>query len=213
VTEQVCKICGELKAIAMFPKRGGGRYRTKCKACGRAAVNARYAGDAEFREKAKERSRVNRPNLQTMQPEAAEAVRKKRAEYKRMGRIRGSPGFKPARHDAHVIAWRAWAAKGRAMLLEAQRQHLADLHDAHVREARAILRWRARDAKPSTREQRVHRRAAARERLSDSYIVRLLTNSRKSCTKGAGIPSALVELKRVHLKLTRYLNQQDGEQK
>ena len=88
----------------------------------------------------------------------------------------------------------------------------AEFHDAHVRQWLVLYPWRARDAKPRTREKRIIRRAAAREELSDSYIVRLLTNSRKSCPKGAGIPLALVELKRVHLKLTRYLNQEDGEQ-
>jgi uncharacterized protein YhdP len=212
VTERVCKVCGELKAIAMFSKRGSGRYRANCKACGSAASAARYASDADFREKAKTRSHVNRPNLQVMQPEAASAVRKMRAEYKRVARIRAAPGFKPTRHDAHVCAWRAWSMEQRAISLEAQRKHMAELHDAHVKEARAVIRWRARDAKPATREQRLRRRAAAREHLSNSYIVRLLTNSRKSCPKGAGIPLALIELKRVHLKLTRYLNQEDGDQ-
>jgi hypothetical protein len=212
VTERVCKVCGELKAIAMFSKKGCGKYRTICKACANARAAERYASDPDYREKAKARSQVNRPNLQLMQPEAAAAVRKMRAECNRLGRIRGAPGFKPARHDAHVAAWRLWLIQHRVAIRHAERQVRAEFHDAHVRQWLVLYPWRARDAKPRTREKRIIRRAAAREELSDSYIVRLLTNSRKSCPKGAGIPLALVELKRVHLKLTRYLNQEDGEQ-
>ena len=43
--------------------------------------------------------------------------------------------------------------------------------------------------------------------ISDAYIVRLLTRSKRSNAKNAGIPQALIDLKRVHLQLARHITQ------
>lgn len=58
--------------------------------------------------------------------------RERRAEWKRKARAIGRPGFKAAKHDAHVKAWRA---------LNKQTPKRMELHDAHV------IEWRRDDAR------------------------------------------------------------------
>lgn len=212
MTAKVCNRCGMTRPVTMFARKGAGKFRAVCKPCMNAAAADRYAADSAYREQQKARALAGRPDLRNMDPDAAEAIRERRREYKRLGRLSGALGYKPAHHDGHVKCWKVWRARMRDEAQAKRRRQLAQLHDAHVKAALPRIRQRLRDADPKTRERRTSRRAAAREQLSDSYIVRLLTDSRRSCPKGAGIPPALIELKRVHLKLRRYLNQEEGEE-
>jgi len=211
MTAKVCNRCGDTKPLSMFAQHGRGKFRAVCKSCINAAAVDRYARDSAYREQKKAHARSIRKDIQNMEPAAVEAIRERRREYKRLGRLRGAPGYKPARHDAHVSCWSDWRASKEVEHQEAERRLLAQLHDAHVKAAGPRVVWLRQEARQETREGRIRRRAVAREQLSDSYIVRLLTNSRKSCPKGAGIPPALIELKRAHLKLKRYLNHEEGE--
>lgn len=138
-------------------------------------------------------------------------VRRGSAEWKRLGRVMALPGFKAVRHDAHVKAWKAQARSAKAACrLVGERE----LHDAHVKAARANPRvvWHIWGKhKPNVRVLRVYRRKKEREQLTDAYITRLLTNSRKASPEAAGIPRSLVEVKRAHLMIVRYLKQVEGE--
>lgn len=211
ISGKCCSRCGERKPLTRFKfDMSRQRFRTVCKDCANRQARQLYAADSCQREK------INTRNAQYRKRRVSEVSlvqidRERRRQYKRLGRICALPGYRPARHDAHVRCWRDWCKTKDAEHREAKRLLLERLHDAHVKAAGRRIVWLRRDAKPQTREQRIRRRAAAREQLSDSYIVRLLTNSRKSCSEGAGIPPALIDLKRVHLKLKRYLNQDEGE--
>lgn len=95
------------------------------------------------------------------------------------------------RHDAHVKEWLALNQK-------------QQLHDAHVRHLKYILRARARWAKANkahVREARIERRARDREAIDDKYLRRL------SCVKKGETPQALLDLKRAHLRLKRLIRQ------
>lgn len=89
-----------------------------------------------------------------------------------------------------------------------------ELHDAHVRLAarNKAFWWHVKDKhRPSVAPLRRARRQAERDGLSDAYITRLFTGGRKSDPSMAGIPLALVDLKRTHLELRRYLKQLEGD--
>lgn len=209
---KTCTRCGEAKNLTMFNRKGAGKYSSACKHCISGAAAARYASDAGYRERVRARTRRNTPDLQQMSAEDATAIRSIRAERKRMGRIMARPGYRPARHDAHVVLWKKLIKADLAVGLAATRNTRAQLHDAHVKAAKNRIHWLRAKVKPQTRQMRLHRLATARQHLSDSYIPRLITDGLRSCPTGAGIPPALIDLKRMHLKLRRYLNQKDKEQ-
>lgn len=86
-------------------------------------------------------------------------------EYKRMARICALPGYKPAKHDAHVKDWEQWK---RDSSLKAER---IALHDSHVRLFRAdkarLFRWRYAFEPEFNLRQRL--RARARKYYVDAY--------------------------------------------
>ena len=144
-----------------------------------------------------------------MDAKKAEAIRAKRREYKRQGRICASPGFKPAHHDAHGKMWGRYLT---TLALHDSHVRLffcqgSALHDAHVLCWNKRERTRIKDGQASTRAARIKRRSAERMRLADNYIVTLLTGGRKAKAESAGVPVELIELKRAHLRLVRFLNE------
>lgn len=203
MTEMVCSRCGEAKPLSSFRfEKNRARFRTVCNECRNASRRDRYANDESHRMKAKAKSMARRQQIKAS-PDMTQAAREKRREYKRLGRICAKPGYKAALHDQHV---KCWAASNQPPVL----------HDAHVQLAKADpLRWWHLYAKrqPGVSVGRRRRRAFARETLADSYMTLLLTNGRTSCPSSAGIPPALIELKRTHLVLVRYLNEQEGKSK
>ena len=212
MSEKTCRRCGLTKLLAAFKFDGSRkRHRTICRDCDNAHRRDRYAAEDELRLKAQERAARYQQQIKCA-PDGLQAARarEQRREYKRLGRICGKPGFKPAKHDAHVQCWVQWAKQR----LKSQQQKPPVLHDAHVKQARAIQRlwWHLKKKHaPTVKLARRQRRQKARETLADSYLTLLLTNGRTSCPTSAGIPQSLIELKRAHLRLVRHLNQQEGE--
>ena len=145
-----------------------------------------------------------------MDPEKAQRIRAKRREKSRIGRIRGVAGHKPAHHDAHVslrASYMKTRARNDAHVRAFQALQRDLLLDAHVRAWRKRQKWKLRDQQATTHAGRIKRRATAREQLAESYIVRLLTDSRRTSREAAGISSDFIELKRAHLRLVRFLNE------
>lgn len=205
MSEKVCSKCGQSKQLSAFKfEKSRGLYRSSCRACINLRQRDRYATDDDYRLEVKARVRARNQQIKES-PELAQAAREQRRKYKRLGRLCAKPGFKPARHDAHVKCWKVWRKKQQARPV---------LHDAHVQLARSDqLRWWHLHVKhqPCVALGRQRRRRQARETLASSYLTLLMTNGRTSCPVSAGIPSALIELKRVHLRLVRYLNEQRGK--
>lgn len=207
MSEKTCSRCGLTKLLAAFKFDGSRqRHRTICRDCDNAHRRDRYAAEDKLRLKAQERSARYQQQIKCA-PDGLQAARarEQRREYKRLGRICGKPGYKPAKHDAHVQCWVEWTN---------HQQTPPVLHDAHVVLARADPgRWWHLHEKhrPGMASARRRRRQQARDTLADSYLTRLLTNGRTSCPISAGIPQSLIELKRAHLRLVRHLNQQEGE--
>lgn len=205
-----CTVCKVMKDQAAFAKKGGGKLRSDCRACVSEKNRARYQKDAEFRERAIQAAARNRPDFKTMEAAEVERIRAARRRYKLLGRICAAPGFKPTHHDAHVRLWASYIktrAPHDAHVRAFQALHLDVLLDAHVRAWRTRQRWMRRDQQATTQAGRIKRRATAREQLAESYIVRLLTDNRRTSREAAGISSDFIELKRAHLRLVRFLNE------
>lgn len=206
--ERVCTRCHAAKPLSGFKfESDRQRYRTVCRLCFNERKRQRYAADEEFRAKAVKRAAQSH-QIQKATPEFLEKARVQRRAYKRLGRLCAKPGYEPVKHDGHVNAWKAVRRSSQA------KPPRPELHDAHVREARSIARvwWHIRVKHlPRVAAARRERRKVARDGLADSYIVRLLTNSRTSCPVSAGIPMRLIELKRAHLRLVRHLNLEEGD--
>lgn len=205
MSEKTCSRCGLTKLLAAFKfEPSVQRYRTVCRECRNEAARRRYSTDEVARTKAQERAAEQQQRIKST-PELLLAAREQRREYKRLGRICAKPGFKPAKHEAHVRCWVEWSK---------QQLKPPVLHDAHVSAAAADrARWWHLHVKhqPRVAIARQRRHQQARETLADSYLTKLLTNGRTSCPISAGIPQSLIELKRAHLRLVRHLNQQEGE--
>lgn len=210
-TGMVCAWCGVLREVSAFKfdaKRQ--RYRAACRICCNERARAKYAHDQEYRAKQLELAaerRARRVPLDQLSHAEAEAVRDRRRKAKRLGRLCARSGYKPVRLDAHVHEWRAEMARR-------ERRLRPQLHDEHVRLAarNSAFWWHVKDKhRPSVAPLRRARRQAERDGLSDAYITRLFTGGRKSDPIAAGIPRALVDLKRAHMELRRYLKQHEGD--
>lgn len=204
-----CTVCKVMKDEAAFAKKGPSKLRSYCRACVNEKTRRRYQQDAEYRERAIQRSAKNVPVLTTLDPEKAERLRAKRREKKRLGRIRGAPGHRPAHHDAHVRLWVRYTkslAPHDAHVRACQAVHRQQQLDAHVRAWKAQQKWKRHEQQPTTRTARIKRRATARQELAESYIVRLMTDGRKEDREAVGLSSEFIELKRVHMRLVRFLN-------
>lgn len=123
-----CTKCGQVLPLALFKadKRKQDGRAAECKKCRNARSALRYATDEAFRARALERSRNTKRPFNTWSQEE----RDKANERKRLGRLQALPGYKAARHDAHVDAWRALRPKP-------VRQKQLELHDAHVKALRS----------------------------------------------------------------------------
>lgn len=204
-----CTVCKAMKDEAAFATKGPGKLRSYCRACGNEKTRRRYQQDAEYRKRAIQRSAKNVPVLTTMDPEKAERLRAKRREKKRIGRIRGASGYRPAYHDAHVRLWDRYSktlVPHDAHVRACQAVHRLQQLDAHVRAWSARQKWKRHEQQPATRTTRIKRRAKARQELAESYIVCLMTDGRKNSREAAGLSAEFIELKRAHLRLMRFLN-------
>lgn len=204
-----CTVCKVMKDEAAFASKGQGKLRSDCRACVSEKNRARYSQDAEYRKRAIQSAARNRPDFLAMDAADVERIRANRRRYKVLGRICGAPGFKPAHHDAHAKLWATYIkAMGPhdAHVRAFASQQVHQQPNAHVQAWKSWQRWKARDQHPATKASRIRRRATARQELAESYIVRLLTDSRKASREAAGLTVEFIELKRAHLRLVRFLN-------
>lgn len=121
------------------------------------------------------------------------------AELKRMGRALAWPGYKPAKHDGHVRAYRTHME----MLASSQR----------LERYRA---WLAAHPKMSHEDQLQRWKQEEKEqvqRLSDRYVTRLLKKNMPSLLRGVKLPRELIDVERMRLMIVREVKQRNGNEK
>jgi hypothetical protein len=147
----------------------------------------RYANDERMRAMCIANSKKNSKPY----AEWTEEAKAKASARKRMGRVLGLSGFKPAKHQAHVIAWALHKrAKARS-------------------EARAAALARAADSrlvKSLSQEESRQRQLAMYNRLtrelSDGYVSKRLKKN-APLLKGVKLPKELIDLERTRLMIFR----------
>jgi hypothetical protein len=179
----VCSRCGVDKPDACF----GGRKK-QCRECVNEMARRKYAEDAAYAERKREETRryIAAHHERYQWKNLSESARAAAASRKMTGRLRGQPGYKPARHDAHVRAYK----------LHLQMQ---------LREARrCLVAERAADER-SRAERRREAFNQRTERLSDGYVSRRLKKNMPAL-KGVKLPKELLDLERLRLMIVREVN-------
>lgn len=183
----VCSRCGVDKPAACFSVR-----KKQCRECVNEMARRKYAEDAAYAERKREETRrymaahPERYQWQSLSESARAALRLK----KMTGRVRALPGYKPARHDAHVRAYKLH----RQMQLRAERRQLVEARMASIKViSEELVKRRREQFNKRTKE------------LSDGYVSRRLKKNMPAL-KGVKLPKELLDLERLRLMIVREVN-------